>query len=60
MAGEKMQKWLDTHPDVSSVRPVIWDLNGIMRGKLLPRKMAGKAFKGELKLPLSSLGVDRQ
>ena len=58
MAGEKMQKWLDTHPDVSSVRPVIWDLNGIMRGKLLPRKMADKAFKGELKLPLSSLGVD--
>ncbi|MEP1230412.1 MAG: glutamine synthetase family protein [Litorimonas sp.] len=58
MADSKMQNWLDTHADVASVRPVIWDLNGIMRGKLLPRNMAGKAFKGEMKLPLSSLGVD--
>ncbi len=53
-----MRSWMLERPQIMSVRPVIWDMNGIMRGKLLPRGMEGKAFEGELKLPLSSLGVD--
>lgn len=58
MTKEDMQKWMADRPEIASVRPVIWDMNGIMRGKLLPSGMSEKAFKGELKLPLSSLGVD--
>ncbi|WP_245446744.1 glutamine synthetase family protein [Neorhizobium sp. T25_27] len=51
-------KWLEAHPEIESVRAAVCDLNGIMRGKRLPRDQAEKALAGGLRMPLSVPGLD--
>lgn len=53
-----MRKWIKHHPDVSYIRPAIWDINGIMRGKHIPRAVAMQNDSPNMKLPLSALGID--
>jgi glutamine synthetase len=50
--------WLAAHPEIESVTVALCDLNGGTRGKRLPIAQAGKAFKGGLRMPLSTMGVD--
>ncbi len=51
-------RWLEAHPEIESVIVALCDLNGGTRGKRLPVAQAGKAFKGGLRMPLSTMGVD--
>ena len=50
--------WLDSRPEIDAVVPAVTDLNGVLRGKRLPKAYASKAIKGDVKLPLSTLFVD--
>ena len=51
-------QWLEKHPKVQFVTLAAHDLNGVLRGKRLPRSMVGRALAGEIKMPLALLGVD--
>ncbi|WP_117191539.1 glutamine synthetase family protein [Rhizobium terrae] len=51
-------QWLDANPEISSIRAAICDLNGIMRGKRIPREQARKVLEGGLRMPLSVPGLD--
>ena len=53
-----MTDWLDDHPQIDTLRIAAADLNGIARGKRLPRTMADKAALGTMRFPLSVLNVD--
>ncbi|MGI9335920.1 MAG: glutamine synthetase family protein [Gammaproteobacteria bacterium] len=50
--------WLDSHPNIQSVRAAVCDLNGALRGKRIPVDQAKKALAGGLRMPLSVSGVD--
>ena len=50
--------WLETHPEVKSLRIAACDLNGLPRGKRIPSRQSDKAFEGDLRMPLSTLNVD--
>ena len=47
-------KWLEAHKDIDNIRAVIFDLNGVMRGKRLPLAQLDKAIRGGLRIPLSA------
>lgn len=51
-------EWLERHPHVQFVTLAAHDLNGVLRGKRLPRSLVAKALAGEIKMPLALLGVD--
>ncbi|MGH1483162.1 MAG: glutamine synthetase family protein [Geminicoccales bacterium] len=51
-------RWLEDSPAIDHVTAAAADINGILRGKRLPRNQVEKAFKGSLRMPLSSVGVD--
>lgn len=50
--------WLESHPEVTYFLASICDLNGIMRGKRVPRAQAAKIFNGSLRMPLSNTFLD--
>ncbi len=50
--------WLESRPDILSVRAAVCDLNGAMRGKRIPVTQAKKALEGGVRMPLSITGVD--
>ena len=50
--------WLDANPHVTTVQLAICDLNGMMRGKLVPAAYARKALKDAIKLPNTALFFD--
>ena len=56
-ADEQLQQWLRDNPDVERVQVAICDLNGLMRGKLIPREQAEKLSSG-VRMPLSAFGID--
>jgi len=56
--AKKMLEWLDARPDIKNLRVGLCDLNGIMRGKLIPVSQAKKALMGGLRIPLSTTSVD--
>lgn len=58
MGLKQAGNWLEQRSEINSVRAAVCDLNGILRGKRLPRDLAKKALAGEMKLPLSTLSVD--
>ncbi|MCF6301625.1 MAG: glutamine synthetase family protein [Devosiaceae bacterium] len=58
MTEINLQNWLDTHPELDSVRVVVCDLNGVLRGKRLPIEKLPKIFANEVRLPLSVVDVD--
>ena len=43
---------------MTALYPVVVDINGVFRGKRLPASATEKVFKGNLKLPASTLHVD--
>ena len=51
-------KWLEAHKDIDNIRAVIFDLNGVMRGKRLPLAQLDKAIEGGVRIPLSAANVD--
>lgn len=50
--------FLKTHPAVTRVEAFVVDINGIARGKSLPRAAAQKLFAGGLRMPRSSFAFD--
>lgn len=50
--------FLEAHPDVARVEAFVVDINGVARGKSLPRDSAGKVFKGGVRMPRSSFAFD--
>lgn len=58
MQKAKMLDWLKSHPEIKNLRVGLCDLNGIMRGKLIPVHQAEKALSGGMRMPLSATCVD--
>lgn len=58
MNVSEVLEWLAVRPEIESVRTAVCDLNGIMRGKLMPVGQVEKVLKGGLRMPLSIVGVD--
>lgn len=54
----KTTQFLADHPDVETVEVVLTDLNGVFRGKWLPREGVEKLLAGRFKMPLSSVCTD--
>ncbi|QQA44081.1 glutamine synthetase family protein [Pelagovum pacificum] len=50
--------WLEDHPEVRTIRVAASDLNGIARGKRIPRRFAQKAMEDGTRFPLSVLSLD--
>ncbi len=50
--------WLKSHPEITSLRLAVSDLNGVPRGKRIPSPHGIKAFAGGVRMPLSALNVD--
>lgn len=55
---QKSLDWLQAHPEITSLRLAAFDLNGLPRGKRVPRDQAGKAYEGAARMPFSVLNVD--
>jgi len=54
---QQLQQWLQDNPEVARLQVAICDLNGVMRGKLIPREQAAKLGSG-VRMPLSAFGID--
>ncbi|MBU3030471.1 glutamine synthetase family protein [Paracoccus marinaquae] len=52
------EDWLAGRPEIETIFACICDLNGVMRGKRVPVDQLEKILKGELRMPLSLLGMD--
>lgn len=57
-AAEKAESLFRRHPDISGITMFFSDLNGVPRGKRLPRDSFAKAAGGGVRMPISSLCVD--
>ena len=51
MQNADIASWLADHPDIDNVRSVIFDINGVMRGKRLPVSQLKKAINGGARMP---------
>ncbi len=56
--SKPLETFLKDHPDIQLFEMMLVDINGKLRGKWLPRENIEKLFKGQLKMPMSSLGFD--
>ncbi|MDR9440105.1 MAG: glutamine synthetase family protein [Halomonas sp.] len=56
--ADEARDFLDRHPDVDSVDLLISDLNGVLRGKRIPRDNLEKAFRDGVNLPASVFALD--
>ncbi len=52
------ESWLGEHPDIESLRAVVFDINGVIRGKRVPVDQLAKICGGGMRIPLSSANVD--
>lgn len=50
--------WLESRPDITSLRAAVCDLNGILRGKRVPLAQASKVLDGHMRMPLSIAALD--
>lgn len=50
--------WLDSRPDITSLRAAVCDLNGILRGKRVPVAQARKVLEGQMRMPYSIAFLD--
>ncbi|WP_438996674.1 glutamine synthetase family protein [Candidatus Puniceispirillum sp.] len=50
--------WQKANQDIDSLRAVMFDLNGVMRGKRLPVSQLKKITSGEMRMPFSTANVD--
>ena len=53
-----VRQFLADHPEVQTFEVVLTDLNGIFRGKWLPRSGIEKVLNGKLKMSLTSIAAD--
>ena len=52
------QDWLAENPDVDAIMVALCDLNGVLRGKRIPRTQIDKILNGGMRMPLSACAVD--
>jgi len=52
------EAWLARNPEIGNLRAAIFDLNGVLRGKRLPRSQLKKAINGGIRMPLSAANLD--
>ncbi|MFZ0486797.1 MAG: glutamine synthetase family protein [Arenicellales bacterium] len=57
-AVKDAQSLFQRYPDITGITMFFSDLNGVPRGKRLPRENLAKAFGGGVRMPISSLCVD--
>jgi glutamine synthetase len=50
--------FFDQHPEIETIEAFLVDVNGVLRGKKIPRETSGKIFKGGLRMPYSIFAVD--
>ena len=50
--------WLESRPDITSLRAAVCDLNGILRGKRVPVAQARKVLEGQMRMPYSIAFLD--
>ncbi len=55
---KQLDAFLQRHPEVAYIDAVFFDINGVARGKRLPREHAGKLYAGGLTLPRSLFLLD--
>ena len=55
---DALEQFLQTHPEIEIFEVILHDLNGIHRGKWLPREQIYKLFKGGYKMPQSTCSLD--
>lgn len=55
---DEVHHFLDQHPEVDSIDLLISDLNGVLRGKRIPRDNLEKAFLDGINLPASLFALD--
>ncbi len=52
------QVFFDSHPEIEALEAFIVDVNGVLRGKIIPRDGSAKVFKEGLRVPYSIYAVD--
>ncbi len=57
-SSERMLTWLNERPEIKNLRAAVCDLNGLMRGKLVPVGQVKKVLDGGMRMPLSVTSVD--
>ena len=57
-ASEALDQFLHDNPDIEMFEVLLHDLNGIQRGKWLPRAQIAKVFKGDYKMPQTTCSLD--
>jgi glutamine synthetase len=57
-APDDVRAFLDAHPRIESIDLLISDLNGVMRGKRIPRRNLDKAYERGIALPASVFALD--
>jgi len=50
--------WLDENPEITHLRTALFDLNGLLRGKIVPREQLAKIVAGSVRMPLSTVNLD--
>lgn len=58
MDTETSLAWLESRPDITSLRAAVCDLNGILRGKRVPVAQARKVLEGQMRMPYSIAFLD--
>lgn len=56
--NDKLQSFLDQHPQIEIFEVMLMDLSGGLRGKWVTREKIHKVMAGGLKMPLSTLAFD--
>ena len=56
--NDKLQSFLDQHPDIEIFEVMLMDLSGGLRGKWVTRDKIHKVMNGGMKMPLSTLAFD--
>ncbi|MFY0990867.1 glutamine synthetase family protein [Halomonas sp. C05BenzN] len=57
-SADEARHFLDRHPEIDSIDLLISDLNGVMRGKRIPRDRLEKACRDGVNLPASVFALD--
>ena len=55
---QTLDQFLQDNPDIESFEVILHDLNGIHRGKWLPREQIAKVFNGGYKMPQNTCSLD--
>ncbi|WP_111414609.1 glutamine synthetase family protein [Billgrantia lactosivorans] len=58
LSADQAREFLERHPAIDSIDLLISDLNGVMRGKRIPRDNLGKVCRQGINLPASVFALD--